>query len=369
MVRHDLPALLIASEANVGYLSGFTGDAAILIVTLDRGWIVSDGRYEEQISAECSSVLEVVIRPVGESLWPFVGQFVATLGLTELAFEGESITVQTLERIREGAPGSIGWRPVDGVVESLRAVKDSSEIAAIRDAIGIAECAFYEWLAELDFSRTEKALADELDGRMRRGGAVAASFPVIAAAGSHAALPHARPRRRAMVLGQEMLLVDWGADGGPYKSDLTRVLGTDSLTATFETVYRTVLAAQQQAIGSIRAGVTAGSIDDVARRFIADAGFGPQFAHSVGHGVGRVIHESPFLRGSNGLELRSGMVMTIEPGIYLPGWGGIRIEDVVCVTESGCEVMTSVPRSLEWARGDWRFDRGGVGNETRARRA
>jgi Xaa-Pro aminopeptidase len=207
---------------------------------------------------------------------------------------------------------------------------------------------------------TEKELHDAMEMYLRRAGAKCSAFPPIVAAGPRSALAHAPPTD-CRVGGHELLLIDWGADGGFYKSDLTRVLiprnhsafSRGPVDAKIEQVYRTVEAAQQRAISCIRGGVKACDVDAAARAVIDEAGFGPFFIHGLGHGLGLQIHESPFLRVTADDVLQPGMVITVEPGIYLAGWGGIRIEDDVLVTADGCQVLTSVPRDLDSARIEW----------------
>jgi Xaa-Pro aminopeptidase len=194
---------------------------------------------------------------------------------------------------------------------------------------------------------SEKSAADDLEGYLRRCGATSASFPPIVAVGRHAALPHFRPTATTRIGEADFVLVDWGATGRPYKSDLTRVLVTGKVTPKFEKVYRLVLAAQERAIAAIRPGVKAGDVDAEARSVIAEAGFGRFFDHGLGHGLGMDIHEAPRLRPGSDALLQPGMIVTVEPGVYLPAWGGIRIEDDVLVTHDGHEVLTQVPRSLE----------------------
>jgi Xaa-Pro aminopeptidase len=182
---------------------------------------------------------------------------------------------------------------------------------------------------------------------MRRCGASGSSFPTIVAAGIRAALPHARPTSTARIGEAELVLLDWGASGEPYKSDLTRVLVTGKVTPKFETIYRTVLAAQERAIAAIRPGAKAHDIDAEARSVIEAAGFGGFFDHGLGHGIGMEIHEAPRVRKGSPDILEVGNVVTVEPGIYLPDWAGIRIEDDVLVTPDGCEVLSRVPRSID----------------------
>jgi Xaa-Pro aminopeptidase len=245
---------------------------------------------------------------------------------------------------------SITLVPTTERVELLRQTKDEHEIAAIREAIAFAESAFQMLRPELRVGATEKEIADLLETNVRRCGATASSFPPIVAVGSRAALPHARPTETSRIGDDDFVLLDWGATGRPYKSDLTRVVVTGKVTREFESIYRTVLLAQERAIAAIRPGVRAHNVDAEARSVIEQAGFGRFFDHGVGHGLGMDIHESPRLRKQSETILEPGMVVTVEPGIYLPDWGGIRIEDDVLVTSDGYEVLTHLPKTLDSVR-------------------
>jgi Xaa-Pro aminopeptidase len=232
-----------------------------------------------------------------------------------------------------------------GLIEQLREVKDKHEIAEIREAARYAEQAFAVLRATLRPNRTEKEVADDLEHQIRLFGGKGTSFPSIIAVGARAALPHARPTDKT-IGADDFVLVDWGATARHYKSDLTRVLVTGRISPKLERIYGVVLEAQEQAIAAIRPGVTGREVDAVARKVITDAGFGKQFGHGLGHGIGLDIHEAPRLNSANDKPLKPGMVVTVEPGIYLPGWGGVRIEDDILVTKSGHEVLTSVPKQL-----------------------
>jgi Xaa-Pro aminopeptidase len=256
--------------------------------------------------------------------------------------------VASFETLKEKAK-AVEWASLPPRVEALRAVKDRDEVEAIRTAVGQAERAFAMLRAGLAGGDSEKDAADALEGYLRKCGASSAAFPPIVAVGPRAALPHATPTAGAKVGDSDFVLVDWGASAGAYKSDLTRVLVTGKVTPKFERVYRTVLAAQERGIAALRPGATAAEVDAAARSVIEEAGLGPFFTHGLGHGIGLEIHENPFFRRENPAKLKAGMVVTIEPGIYLPDWGGIRIEDDVLVTPDGPEVLTRVPKSLESA--------------------
>jgi Xaa-Pro aminopeptidase len=336
-------ALLVSNPVNVTYLTGFSGDSSYLILGRQRTLLVSDARFTEQIAAECPS-LEAHIRPPARTIYQAAGEVLGQLGCRAVGIESAHLTVADLEALREQAK-TVDWKPGRDRVELLRAFKDPSEVRQIREAIEIAERAFAVFRALLRPEDREKDLCDDLDHYMRRAGGQGASFPPIVAVGPRAALPHAPPTAKA-VAESDLLLVDWGASGRFYKSDLTRVLAARTISPKLEQVYRVVLTAQERAIGAIRPGVKGHEVDTVARTTIAEAGFGDYFGHGLGHGLGLEVHEAPSLRPNADNVLQPGMVVTVEPGIYLPGWGGVRIEDDVLVTPDGCEVLTSVAREL-----------------------
>jgi Xaa-Pro aminopeptidase len=340
-----LEALLVTCETNVRYLTGFTGDSSALLLGRERDVLLSDGRFTTQIEQECPG-LEAYIRPATRSMSQAVGHVAGLLGARRVGFEAASLTFAEHEKIREALP-TLELAPTTDLVESLREIKDEGEVAAIREAIEFAERAFATLRPLFIPGATEKEVADELEANLRRCGATGSSFPPIVAVGRRAALPHARPTETTRIGDDDFVLVDWGATGRPYKSDLTRLVVTGKVTREFEDRYRTVLAAQERAIAAIRPGVRAHDVDAEARAVIDEAGFGRFFEHGLGHGLGMDIHEAPRLRRQSETILRAGMVVTVEPGIYLPDWGGIRIEDDVLVTPGGCEVLTHLPRSLE----------------------
>lgn len=337
-------ALLVTNFANVTYLTGFTGDDSFLVVGPTGDLLISDGRYTTQLENECPG-LELHIRRAGTSMAGAVAQVAKIANFKTLAVEADSMTVALYQQL-DKALLKTALIASSGQVEILRQVKDKHEVARIRTAVLQAEKAFAILRASLRGGSTEKELADELEHNLRLLGARRSSFPPIVAAGPNSALPHAAPTDR-MIADADFVLVDWGADEGLYKSDLTRVLVTGRISTKLERVYGVVLKAQTRAIRSIRPGVTAESVDSLARKVIDDAGFGRNFGHSLGHGIGLDIHESPRLAPKSSQVLKAGMVVTVEPGIYLPGWGGVRIEDDVLVTRGGCEVLTSVSKALE----------------------
>lgn len=335
-------ALLVTNEKNVTYLTGFTGDSSYLLVTARESRIVSDFRYLIQLQEECPD-LPRHIRDRSQLLRDATVDVLLASKVGRLAVEGDSLTVAEYSYLNEKVKKPLGMSR--GLVETLRQVKDREEIDALRQAARQAEKAFAVLRATLRPTRTEKELADDLEHQLRLQGAECSSFPPIVAAGPRAALPHARPITDA-IGNADFVLVDWGATFQGYKSDLTRVLVTGRISPKLERLYGLVLRAQQQAIAAIRPGKTGREIDGVARAVIADAGFGKYFGHGLGHGIGLDIHELPRLSVLDETPLQAGMVVTVEPGIYVPGWGGIRIEDDVLVTTGGHEVLTSYPRDL-----------------------
>jgi len=375
LADEGLDAFLISGPVNVSYLTGFSGDSSHLVVCRDRAVLVSDSRYTAQIAEECPG-LETHIRPTAQKVLAAVADTLAKLGHRRVGFESGALTVAEWEALGQLAP-AIDWKGGADRVERLRIVKDETELRQIKEAIAIAERAYTVFCALLRPEDTEAELCDALEAYVRRAGGKGSSFPPIVAVGPRAALPHAPPTGRRVGEG-ELLLVDWGASGPFYKSDLTRVLNTRR-TAAFagpltlpsppsdggegrvrgngggprlEEVHAVVLRAQQKAIAAVRPGVKGEEVDAAARSTIAEAGYGDYFGHGLGHGIGLEVHEAPAVRPHSQTILQPGMVFTIEPGIYLPGWGGVRIEDDVLVTPDGCEVLTHLPREPVAVFGD-----------------
>src|SRR5262245_3062415 len=343
-----LDALLISSPTNVSYLTGFAGDSSVLLLGRERDLVLSDGRFATQLQQECSEV-ETYIRPNNQALNQAVAQVVGTLGFRCVGFEAATLTVADHQRLRQLLP-SIDLVATMDRVEALRQIKDELEILAIREVIRFTEEAYCMLRTQLQEGATEKEVADQLEANLRTCGATGSSFPPIVAVGARSALPHARPTNTTRIGQDQFVLFDWGATGRAYKSDLTRVVVTGKVTHEFETVYRTVLAAQERGIATIRPGIRAHEGDAEARSVIEQAGFGRFFDHGLGHGLGMEIHEAPRLRKESDTILQSGMIVTVEPGIYLPDWGGIRIEDDVLVTSDGCEVLSHLPKALDSVR-------------------
>ena len=341
-----LDAFLITTSVNVTYLTGFTGDDSYLLVLPKGEVLLSDPRYTTQLQEECPD-LTLSIRQPGVSMLEGLVREAAKAKLSKLGIEADSMSVGFRERLAQDL-SKAELVSTSGLVEGLRIIKDKDETTQLREAVRQAERGFSVLRATLRPDLTEKQVASDLEYQMRLYGAKGCSFTPIIAVGARAALPHARPTD-AKIGDADFVLVDWGADGGLYKSDLTRVLVTAKIPPKLERIYRVVLTAQLRAIAKIKAGVTCHEVDAAARDVIAKAGYGGQFGHGLGHGIGLEIHEAPRLGVNQQLKLEPGMVVTVEPGIYFPGFGGVRIEDDVLVTKTGCEVLTSVPKDWESA--------------------
>jgi Xaa-Pro aminopeptidase len=343
--RTGVDALLVTNFTNVTYLTGFTGDDSYLLIGKAVTVLISDGRYTTQLSQECPE-LDVHIRSTRVSITAATMEVVEKAGLKTLGIESRNLTVGEYEWLGT-ALKQVTLQPVSSAVEDLRQIKDSDEIQSIRCAARQAEKGFEVLKATLRGEQTEREVACDLEHAMRKFGARGASFESIVAVGPRAALPHARPTE-ALISEADFVLVDWGADDfSGYKSDLTRVLVTGKISPKLEKVYRVVLKSQLAGIAAVRAGARCCDVDFAARQVIEQAGYGKNFSHGLGHGVGLDIHEGPRLSAASDAELKAGMVVTVEPGIYLEGWGGVRIEDDVLVTRTGCEVLTSTPKEFE----------------------
>ncbi len=337
-------ALLATSVPNVTYLTGFSGDSSYLLLSQEHQLLISDGRYVTQIEEECPG-LEMNIRRPGVLIHQQVVKVLRAAGISKLAIEAESMTVATRERIAEKIQ-KLEIGSTTGMVEHLRQVKDKDELALIRQAARIAEKSFAVIRAGLRPEQTEKEIGAALEHQFRLFGGDGPAFASIVAVGPRAALPHAGLTDRQVGEG-DLLLVDWGAQWRLYKSDLTRVLITGRISTKLRRVYEVVLSAQARAIAAIRPGIPTTEVEAAARSVIAEAGLGRRFNHAIGHGFGLEIHESPRMSGKNTATLKPGMVVTVEPGVYIPGWGGIRIEDDILVTRDGHEVLTSLPKQFE----------------------
>lgn len=338
-VREDADALLVTGLTNVAYLTGFRGSNAQLLLGADPV-LLTDGRYTTQAAEQSDVAAEIYAS--GSSYGGILANALAGRGLDRLAIEAAHVSVA--ERDRLGAELSAAELVhTSGIVERVRAVKDDTEVEAIRRAQRVAEAAVAENIRQWPVG-TETQAALDLEWSIRTGGAEGLAFGVIVATGSHAALPHARPRDVRAERG--VLLIDIGARVDGYCSDMTRTWLDDSCSPTLRSAFKAVLRALEAGCAAVRPGATGADVDAAARSVLVDEGFGDQFAHGTGHAVGLDVHEWPRLGLRSEDVLEAGMVVTVEPGVYVPGSGGIRIEDLLLVTESGSENLTALPREL-----------------------
>jgi Xaa-Pro aminopeptidase len=344
LARQGLEHLLVTTVSNVTYLTGFTGEDSFLLLGAREEVVITDMRYTTQLSEECPELRLAVRRP-GVSMTEIVAKTLASAGVRKVGIEAEAMPVAMYFELQEKL-SKAELRPTAGIIERLREIKDREEVAEIRRAVWYAEKAFAAVRATLRPEQTERQVAADLEHQIRQFGGTGFSFPAIVAAGPRSALPHGRASD-GRIGDWDFVLVDWGATGRLYKSDLTRVLVTGRISPKLERIYGLVLKAQGQAIAKIRPGATCQEVDEAARGVISEAGHGRHFGHGLGHGLGLDIHESPRLGKNVRRRLKAGMVVTVEPGIYLPGWGGVRIEDDVLVTRSGHEVLSTVPKGLD----------------------
>ncbi|MBM83839.1 MAG: aminopeptidase [Planctomycetaceae bacterium] len=343
--KADADALLVTSENNVTYLTGFSGDSSYLIIGPNITLMISDTRYTTQIEEECSGV-DVYIRTARDQMADVVGKLAKKAGIRKLGFESHIVTVKLRDSIDKELKAT-ELVPTSDLVEELRSIKDSYEIAETRLAVRYAERGFETLRSNLRRDLTELQVAHDLEHSMRTFGAERAGFDPIVAVGNRAALPHARPGKDT-IGSSDFVLVDWGAETtSNYRSDLTRVLVTGRVLPKLRKIYEVVLLAQKRAIAAIRPGAECVKVDEIARSTIADAGYGKKFGHGVGHSIGLQIHEFPRFSPISDEVLKPGMILTVEPGIYFPGWGGVRIEDDVLVTRDGHEVLSTVPKEFD----------------------
>ena len=328
----DLHGLLVSQLANVRYLTGFSGSSARLLIAGTGAILLTDGRYGQQAEEELpdGAGFELVISPDG-LLADLVERADRQFSGSRLGFEGQHLLFAEWEQLR-GESSAVEWVPVSGLVEGVRAVKDEEEIAAIERAARIAAAALAETLTLVEPGVREADIASELDYRMRRLGARRPAFETIVASGARSALPHAATSDRKLRAG-ELVLFDFGAHWLGYCSDMTRTYVVGEAGPRQREVYELVLAAHWAARAALRAGVSGAEVDTAARQLFAEADVEERFTHSTGHGLGLEVHESPRLGRRSEDRLESNMVVTVEPGLYFAGWGGVRIEDTLVVTD------------------------------------
>ena len=334
--------LLVTDLVNVRYLTGYTGSNGLAVIGPQTRTFITDFRYVSQSAEEVEPSFERVQAPQDliDGLPDVLGS-----GSLRLGFDDSNTSMRAHAKLREVLAAEVQLVPAAGLVERLRAVKGPEEVERLADAAALADAAFEHLLEGGLIGRTERELALALEFDMRERGADGSSFTPIVAAGGHGALPHAQPRDVAVARG-DLVVFDWGALVGGYCSDCTRTIAAGEPGDEERSAYELVLAAQLAGVEAVRAGAGGREVDAVARAVIADGGMGELFGHGLGHGVGLQIHEAPRLSQRSQDQLRAGNIVTVEPGVYLPGRFGIRIEDLVLVTDDGCRILTGLDKQL-----------------------
>ncbi len=341
-------ALLVTSLTNIRYLTGFSGSAGQLFVVSDDVVLVTDGRYGQQADAQLAAAgvdARVVVANAPDQVRR-IREIVTGSGVGHLALEAGHVSWQQQRLIAHDWLPDVDVLPTVGVVEGLRRIKDPGEVERLAEAARIADDALGRLRPELDRGLTEEAFGRGLDFEMRRLGASGPSFETIVASGPNAAMPHHRPESRVIQAGEPVVL-DFGARVEGYCSDMTRTVWAGRIgDAELRRAVDVVLASQAAGVAAVGPGVKCAAVDQACREVIAEAGWGDLFVHGTGHGVGLDIHEGPWVSATSVDTLEVGHVVTVEPGVYLPGRGGVRIEDTVVVTDDGCRPLTRTPKDL-----------------------
>jgi Xaa-Pro aminopeptidase len=340
MAATELDGFVLTNIYNVRYLSGFSGSTAAMFLTLEDAMLITDFRYDEQANSEAYEGVQVridkrdALTAVGDMVEVFAGK---------MGFESDSLPFMSYEKLNARADGRLV--AVEGMPEKLRAVKDEEEIAWIAEAARLTDQVFSLITGELAPGMSEVEAAARVDYLLMTAAGDLPAFRTIVAAGERGALPHAHPSGRKLAEG-DLVTLDFGAVHGGYCADMTRTVMIGDPTDKQREIYDVVLSAQKTAIDGIKAGITGKEADSLARDYIAGKGYGDQFGHGLGHGLGLEVHEGPRLAQKNEDVLLPGMVVTVEPGVYIPGWGGVRIEDNVVIEEGGCRNLTSSEKKL-----------------------
>lgn len=341
LARNSLDAMLVTNLTNVHYLSGFTGSAGTCLILMERAYFVSDGRYLIQ-SKEQVKGMEIIIG--SEPHLEIIKKNHLIPNGISLGFEGDHLTVNQMDEIREFFPES-GWESTSRFVEEVAAVKDESELRAIRTAVEMTDKTFEQIVPEVRPGATEREIASRISYAYKMLGAQGDAFDPIVAAGPNSSLPHAVPTDRELKDG-DFVVLDFGAQYGGYCGDMTRTVVVGRATKRHEEVYEVVKEAQKRGCEAAKAGMGCKELDSVTRDYITEKGYGEYFVHGTGHGLGLEVHTMPRLFQLSEDRLLENYVVTIEPGIYIKDWGGVRIEDDVIIKKDGCEILNQSPREL-----------------------
>jgi len=341
LIERQLEALIVTHLPNIRYLTGFTGSAGIALLTLEATYFIADSRYTLQAQTEVAARLF----PTENSHERAVVDLLKRERLRRVGIEAERLSLARYEFLTRELGEGVEWVPTQGVIEDVRLVKEAEEQQAIRRAVELAAQVFAKFVEEIRPGVRERDLAAELEYRLRRAGAERIAFETIVASGERSALPHGVASEKRIGYN-EFVVIDFGVVVGGYCSDMTRTIYVGTPDARAREVYAAVLEAQLRCEQQMRAGMRACEIDALTRDPITARGYGAFYGHATGHGIGLEVHEAPRLSRHNEARVPAGAVVTVEPGIYLPKWGGVRIEDVVIVNERGSEVLTPTPKDL-----------------------
>ncbi len=337
----NIESFLVTKKENVRYLSRFTGTAGKLLITQNDSIFITDFRYLDQAEAQTDGC---VIEEISSNFINGFAELLKRKNIKNLSFESQDLNFKMYQKLKENLDLD-SLNPEEDLVEELRMIKDQSEIEKIKKAVEIADQGFQFLLDFIKPGKSEKEVALELEFFMKRQGGEANAFDFIVASGKRGALPHGVASEKKIEIG-DLVTIDFGTVFQGYHSDITRTLAVGQPADKLRDIYELVLTAQEKVIAEIKAGMKCFDADKIAREFIAEAGYKDNFGHGLGHGVGLEIHEAPRLSYTSEAYLKAGMVVTDEPGIYVSGLGGVRIEDDLLITESGCEVLNSAPKEL-----------------------
>lgn len=339
MNENSLDCMLISKPENRRYFSGFSGSAGMLLISKHSNKLLTDFRYTEQAAAQATQYEIVRYSNIGKTL----AEVIKELGVIQVGFEGDFVTYDGHQELANNLQ-SINLIPVQ--LDALRMIKDEAEIVSIKKAVEIADNAFSKILSFIKPGMSEQEVALELEYYMRKFGAEKPAFDTIMASGKRGALPHGRASEKIIEIG-DLVTMDFGAVYKGYHSDITRTICMGKATTKQQDIYKIVLAAQLAGVQAVAPGKVGKEVDAISRNVIVNAGFGEFFGHGLGHGLGLNIHEEPRLSPANiHTVLMKNMVVTVEPGIYLPDWGGVRIEDTVLVSDEGCQILTASSKQL-----------------------
>ncbi|MGI6686342.1 MAG: M24 family metallopeptidase [Bacillota bacterium] len=345
MEEQGIDGLFLMREANIRYISGFTGGDSFVLLTPHHKIFITDSRYTEQAEQECPGFEIVQYLGSCPGLEETISNLAEVHRIKKIGFEQDDVTFKIYDKLRRTLGNKTELVPTSGLVEAVRLVKDVREIACIKRAAEIVDEVFTYILGVIKQGPREKDIAIEIEYQMKKKGASHPAFSTIVASGPRGSLPHAIPSERVIKTG-DLITMDFGAVYQGYCSDITRTVSVGEPTEKQKEIYRIVKEAQEAGLNAVRAGIEGSAADKAARDVIEKAGYGPNFGHGLGHGVGLEIHEEPSLNTKCRKVLAAGSVVTVEPGIYIPNWGGVRIEDTVLVTEEGCEILTHATKDL-----------------------